>query len=149
MANSDERDPLPIDKGIRLLEEETTDILLRLFFRVYDRLGYGFLESVYCNAFALELEKEGIPFVREAPIDIWYEGRRIGHFRADFLVRERVVVEIKACELLSEAHRKQLLNLLRGSTLEVGLLLHFGPKAAFKRIIYTNDRKPNLPAGDK
>jgi GxxExxY protein len=133
-------------RRIRLLEEETTDIILRLFFRVYDRLGYGFLESVYCAALALEFEKEGISFVREGALDVWYEGRMVGHFRADFVVRGRVVVEVKATKLLHDVDQSQLLNCLRASNLEVGLLLHFGPRAAFKRLIHTNDRKPNLPS---
>ena len=128
-----------------LLEGELTGTIIRLFYRVYNRLGYGFLESVYCRALAIEFEAAGIRFVREAPIDVWYEGTRVGHYRADFLVEDRVIVEVKACEVLTQAHREQLLNCLSCSTLEVGLLLHFGPKARFKRLVHSNTRKSNLP----
>ena len=129
----------------RLLEAHITGPVIRLFFRVYDRLGYGFFESVYANALACELEEAGIAFEREVAIDVWYKGRRIGHYRADFLIDGRVVVELKTSEQINDANRKQLLNLLRCSRLEVGLLLHFGPSAQFERIVYTNGRKANLP----
>jgi GxxExxY protein len=94
---------------------------------------------------AFELELAGIPFEREASVDVWYKGRCIGHYRADFLVASKVVLELKATMLLSDADERQLLNCLRCSRLEVGLLLHFGPKAKYYRTIYTNDRKPDLP----
>ena len=123
------------------LHSDLTDICIGAFYRVYNRLGFGFLESVYRNALAKELTKAGVPFEREVPIDVWYDGEKIGHFKADFLVDRRVILEVKASQILSEADRKQLLNYLRGSRVEVGLLLHFGPKATVERTIYTNDRK--------
>lgn len=111
-----------------------------------DRLGFGYLESVYCNALAHELTCAGIAFEREVPVKVWYDGACVGAFRADFIVAGCVIIEVKACETLHDAHRKQLMNYMRGSTIEVGLLLHFGCKAAFHRIVYTNDRKPELPS---
>jgi GxxExxY protein len=132
-----------------LLEAPTTGELIRLFFRVYDRLGFGFFESVYAKALACELEDVPISFEREVAVDVWYKARRIGHYRTDFLVRGRVALELKASETLSDANRKQLLNFLRCSRLEVGLLLHFGPRARFERIVYTNGRKPNLPSPEE
>jgi GxxExxY protein len=128
-------------KPTELMEKETTGEVIRVFFRVYDRLGYGFLESVYAKALAHELTKTGVPFAREAPVDVWYDGASVGRFRTDFVVRDRVVVELKSTEVLSDAHRKQVLNLLRSSSIEVGLLLHFGPRASFERIAYSNGRK--------
>ena len=126
------------------MEGRLTGEVIRLFLRVFDRLGFGFLESVYANALALELEAAGIPFEREVPIDVWYKGKRVGQFRLDLLVDARVVVELKATRLLADPDRRKLLNYLRCSELEVGLLLHFGPKPSFERMIYTNDRKPDL-----
>ena len=130
---------------MELLEGETTGRVIGLFYRVYDRLGFGFVESVYANALACELSNAGVSFQREAAVDVWYDGRRVGRFRADFLVAARVVVELKASEALSDAHRKQLLNYLRCSQLQVGLLLHFGPSANYERVAYENARKPSLP----
>lgn len=123
------------------LHSDATDMSIGAFYRVYNRMGYGFLESVYRNALTRELTKAGVPFEREVPIDIWYDGERIGHFKADFLVDGRVVLEVKATQALIDADRSQLLNYLRGSKVEVGLLLHFGPKPRVERTIYTNERK--------
>ncbi|HEY5062612.1 MAG TPA: GxxExxY protein [Gemmatimonadaceae bacterium] len=132
--------------GTPLLHGKITSQVLRCFYRVYDRLGFGFLESVYCNALAHELTGANISYEREVPIQVWYDGMCIGAFRADFVVAGQVIVEAKASELVNEAHRKQLMNYMRCSTLEVGLLLHFGPKATFQRIVYTNTHKLGLPA---
>jgi GxxExxY protein len=119
--------------------------VIRLFYRVYDRLGFGFLESVYANALALEFVAAGLVFEREAPVEAWYRENCVGRFRPDFLIDSRVVVELKASQVLTDPDRAQLLNYLRCSRREVGLLLHFGPKASFQRMIYTNDRKQDLP----
>jgi len=121
-----------------LLEGDLTGRIIRCFYRVYDALGYGFLESVYKQAMIIELANEGLSSVAEAAIDVWYQDRKVGHFRADILVEGRVIVEIKASELLPVDARKQLLNYLRCSKVEVGLLLHFGPKARFQRLIHSN-----------
>ena len=123
------------------LHGDLTRSLIGVFYRVYDRLGFGFLESVYRNAFAKELEKLGIKFEREVAIDVWYDGSRIGHFRADFLIEGKIILEIKASQAIVEADRKQLLNYLRASKIELGLLLHFGPKPFFQRLIYSNQKK--------
>jgi GxxExxY protein len=123
------------------LHSDITDISSGAFYRVYNGMGFGFLEIVYRNALAKELTKAGVSFEREVPIDAWYDGEKMGHFKADFLVEGRVILEVKASQSLTEADTKQLLNYLRGSSVEVGLLLHFGPKPTVKRLIYTNDRK--------
>ena len=125
-----------------MLHGELTERIIGAFYRVYDRLGYGFLESVYKNALANEFRRSGIAFEREVLIEVWDLGERIGIFKADFVVEGNVLLEVKASQLLSPADRKQLLNYLRSSSLEVGLLLlNFGEKAKFERMIYTNDRK--------
>ena len=102
------------------------------------------MESVYRRALALELRAFGLNVVEEAPIDAWYRGTKIGHFRADLLVENQVIVEIKTGRALGEADRKQLLNYLRASELEVGLLLLYGPSPIFKRLVFENSRKPPL-----
>jgi GxxExxY protein len=123
------------------LHSDITDIASGSFYRSYNGLGFGFLESVYRNALARELAKAGVNFEREVPIDVWYDGALVGHFKADFVLEGRVILEVKASQMLCEADRKQLLNYLRGSNVEVGLLLHYGPKPAVQRMLYTNDRK--------
>ena len=124
-----------------LLERRLTGAIITSFYRVYDDLGFGFLESVYISALLIELTARGIRVQREAPIDVYYRGIEVGHFRADLLVEGKVIVEVKASLKVTEADRKQVLNYLRGTSLELGLLLHFGPKASFQRLIYTNQAR--------
>jgi GxxExxY protein len=124
-----------------LLEQELTRQIIGGFYTTYDGLGYGFLEPVYRNSLAHVLTRAGLSVESEAIVDVWFDGIRVGHYRADLLVEGRVVVEIKAIERLILANRKQLMNYLRASKLEVGLLLNFGPKAQFERVVYSNSRK--------
>jgi GxxExxY protein len=128
-----------------LAHAEITSLIIAAFYAVYDELGFGFLEAVYCNALAFEFKQRGLSFTREAPIEVFYKGMKAGHYRADFLVEGLIVVEVKATALLTDAHRAQTLNCLRGSRTELALLLHFGPKAAFKRLFHENSRKRGLP----
>ena len=116
-------------------DDPLTGAVIGAFYAAYNALGYGFLESVYANALAIELRKRGIRFAREARVTIRYETEVIGTFRADFLVEERLVVELKATRVLVDADRAQLLNCLRGSGLRVGLLLHFGPEPEVRRVV--------------
>lgn len=120
-----------------LLERRLTGAIITSFYRVYDELGFGFLESVYVAALLVELTARGVRAQREAVIDVFYRGVEVGHFRADLLVEGKVIVEVKASLTVTEADRKQVLNYLRGTSLQLGLLLHFAPKASFQRLIHT------------
>jgi GxxExxY protein len=122
-----------------LFEEAITRRIIGAFYDVYNGLGYGFLESVYANALALEIVGRGLHVVREASAEVRYKGEVVGMFRADLLVESRVVVELKSSRKLDPAHGAQLLNYLRATDLEVGLLLHFGLRASFQRFIASND----------
>ena len=118
-----------------LLHSDLTGEILGGFFAVYHALGYGFLEQVYANALSLELRNRWLKLEREVAVEVQYEGQPVGHFRIDMVVNGLVVVEIKAGAALVEADKKQLFNYLRASGLTVGLLLHFGPKPEFKRLV--------------
>ena len=120
-----------------LLARETTGAVIACFYRVYDALGYGFLESVYRRALAHELRKAGREVLSESAVEVWYDGLQIGRFRADLIVDKTVIVELKASATLVQADHKQLLNYLRGSDISVGLLLHFGPSPAFHRLVHS------------
>jgi GxxExxY protein len=122
-----------------LFEEALTRRIIGAFYDVYNALGYGFLESVYKTALAKEITDRGLSVVREAGAEVRYKGEVVGLFRADLLIESRVVVELKACRKLESAHPAQVMNYLRAADLEVGLLLHFGPRPAFQRFIATND----------
>ena len=129
-----------------LLAGEITGTVINGFHVSYDQLGHGFLESVYRRALAVELRSLGLAVVEEAALEVWYRGTKIGRFRADLLVEKRVIVEIKTGRAFSDPDRKQLLNYLRASDIEVGLLLLFGPTPVFKRLVFENSRKRALPA---
>lgn len=120
-----------------LLEGETTGQVIGAFYAIYNELGHGFLESVYAGALEVELVERGISYVREHPLDVWYHGHAVGMFRADFLVVGRVIVEVKSAHALTESDHRQLFNYLRSTNTDVGLLLHFGPKARFYRMVRT------------
>ena len=126
----------------KLKHHEITDKILNIFFkRVYPALGYGFLEKVYQNAIFYALESEGLQVVREAPINVYFENHQVGEYYADLLVEDQVIVELKTVEFIRPEHEAQLLNYLRATHCEVGLLLNFGKKPEFKRMAYDNSRK--------
>ncbi len=113
--------------------DHSEDILAKqiigLAMKVHRTLGCGFLESIYCNALEIELRNNGVKFEREKRFHVFYEGTEIGYFDADFLVENRLVVELKAVEALAIAHSVQLVNYLAASKLDLGLLLNFGAKS--------------------
>jgi GxxExxY protein len=106
-------------------------------------LGYGFLEKVYQNAMYFELKSLGYKVEAQKPIKVYFKNQLVGEYYADLLVEDKVIVELKACELLMNVHVAQIMNYLKATEIEVGLLLNFGEDAEFKRMIYTNDRKQN------
>ena len=117
-----------VQKSRPLAEHELTGAIIECFLRVYNALGVGMLESVYRNALVVELARHGLRARTEVPINVVYQGVEVGFFRMDLLVEDKVAVEVKATELLPPVARRQLLNYLRVSHLDVGLLLHFGPQ---------------------
>ena len=120
---------------------ELTERLIGLFFEVYNELGYGFLESVYEKAYMLLLESGGISFQQQCPINVTFRGVLVGEFRADLLVDSNVLIELKAVQKLDMSHEKQLLNYLRATEIEVGLLFNFGPQPQIRRLALDNERK--------
>ena len=123
-----------------LVARDITREIIGAFYEVYNTLGYGFLEAVYIRAMVLELRRRGLRVEREVWIAVFYKGEQVGSYRADMLVESCVVVENKATVALSKSDRDQLLNYLRGSRLDVGLLLHFGPRPTFQRVVAENAR---------
>lgn len=118
-----------------------TDKILAVFYEVYNELGYGFLESVYHRSLVLALKSVGLNVSSKVPIPVWFRGTRVGRFEADVLVENCVLLELKAARTLDSSHRAQLLNYLRATEIEVGLLLNFGEKPEFKRVIFDNLKK--------
>ena len=123
-----------------LLERETTAAIIGAFYEVYNRLGFGFLEQVYSLALERELVERGHTVQREVVVAITYKGKPLTTVRLDMVVDHKVVVENKSTSVLPAFTRRQTFNYLKASTLEVGLILHFGPTAKFYRIILSNRR---------
>jgi GxxExxY protein len=125
----------------QLLHAEITAAILKAFYHVYNTLGYGFLEKVYENALKITLRKCGLSVTQQQPIKVHFEGEEIGEYFADLVVEEKVIIELKAAEAICSAHESQLLNYLKATEIEVGMLLNFGPKAEFRRKVFANARK--------
>jgi GxxExxY protein len=120
--------------------EDIRKKVIGIFYHVYNKLGYGFLEKIYEEAMKIELHKAGLKFYCQYPIEVYYDGKVLGNYVADFVVEDELIVEIKACKCLCDEHEKQLLNYLRCTDKDFGLLLNFGTKAEFKKKIYKKVR---------
>ena len=128
-----------------LKHRDLTDVIIGTFYEVYNELGFGFLESVYEEAMKIALESKSLNIEQQVPIPVWFRGRNIGNFEADLVVNDLVIIELKAVRMIDEAHIAQLLNYLRATKIEVGLVLNFGHKAEFRRKAFDNERKKQLP----
>jgi GxxExxY protein len=124
-----------------LIHKDITDRIINAFYTVYNTLGWGFLERVYENAVAIELQNMGFAIERQRPLKIYYRQHLIGEYFADIVVEQKVIVELKAVETVHQTHIDQLQNYLRATQIEVGLLLNFGRRPEFKRRVFTNARK--------
>ncbi|MEM7116166.1 MAG: GxxExxY protein [Chloroflexota bacterium] len=123
---------------------EITRLILKAFYNVYNRLGYGFSERVYENALVIELVKLGLEVEQQKQLLVYYDGAVVGEFYADIVVNGLVILELKAAKKLIAEHEAQLLTYLKATEYEVGLLLNFGPEAKFKRRAMDNINKGSL-----
>jgi len=124
-----------------LVPKRVIDVILTCFYLVYNDLGYGFLERVYQNALYYALVDAGLKCEAEKPIKVYHNERVVGDYRADLLVEDCVLLELKTSEEINPAHEKQLINYLKATTIEVGYLLNFGQKPQFVRKVFSNNRK--------
>lgn len=124
-----------------LLHQDLTNKILKACYTVHNQLGFGFLEKVYENALLIELTAMNLHCERQKPIKVYYQHTIVGEYFADILIEEKVVLEIKAAETLVTAHELQLINYLKATDREVGILFNFGKQPAFKRKLFTNDKK--------
>jgi len=119
---------------------ELTSGIIKAFYDVYNELGYGFLEKVYENALSYELRKQNYSVQQQALIEVYYDGLQVGQYFADLLVNDTVILELKAAEGIAEEHEAQLLNYLKATDIDIGLLLNFGPKPQIKRKVFETAR---------
>ena len=123
------------------LHSEITSTILKAFYTVYNKLGYGFLERVYQNALLIELRNSNLLCQSLCPIEVFYYDRKVGLYIADIVVNHCIIIEIKAAECLREEHEAQLTNYLKATNIEVGLLLNFGKQPQFKRKVFSSHFK--------
>jgi GxxExxY protein len=128
---------------MEILEKELTGKVIKAFYNVYNKLGYGFLEKVYERAMIIELKKFGIESESQKPISVYYDDEDVGEYFADILIEKRVIIELKAVESIVKKHETQLYNYLKATNVEVGLLMNFGNEAKFKRMVFENKYKKN------
>jgi GxxExxY protein len=123
-----------------LKHAELTEKIIGVFYDVYNELGHGFLESTYAEALVMALEESGLSTAREVPVLVWFRGRKVGQYYADMIVEGVVLLELKTARALESAHA-QLLHYLRATEVEVGMLLNFGLRPQFRRLLFDNERK--------
>ncbi|NQT63801.1 MAG: GxxExxY protein [Candidatus Marinimicrobia bacterium] len=126
---------------MKLKHSEVTDKIIKAFYEVYNELGSGFLESVYESAMEIVLKDFGLIVERQRGLPVFFRGQNLSLFRADLVVNHKVILELKAVKSLAPEHEAQLLNYLKATDIEVGLLINFGPKPSFKRFVFGNSRK--------
>jgi GxxExxY protein len=124
-----------------LKHSDVNDKIIGVFYDAYNELGYGFLESTYAEAMVIALAQAGLSGVREVPVPVWFRGKKVGQYFADMVVDDAVLLELKAARTLEPAHEAQLLHYLRATDVEVGLLLNFGVRPQFPRLLFDDERK--------
>ena len=125
----------------QFLHSDLTQSSIGAFYEVYNELGHGFVESVYENALAHAIRGKGVEVHQQIAVPVWFRGVKVGDFVADLLVNKLILLELKTVRTIESAHVAQLLNYLKATEIEVGLVLNFGPKPEFKRVVFGNERK--------
>ena len=126
---------MPMDE---LKHGDMTARIIKAFYKVYNKLGYGFLEKVYENALCLELIDAGLYCTKQAPVEVFYNDQKVGNYFADIIIDDTIIIEVKAAKGIAEEHEYQLINYLKATDIEVGLLLNFGKDPEFRRKIFSN-----------
>lgn len=131
---------------MEILHDDISEKIIRAYYKVYNDLGFGFLEKVYENAMFMELRSMGVFCIKQRPIKVYYKSQIVGEYFADIMVNDAIIIEIKAAEFLCEEDEHQLINYLKATDIEAGLLLNFGKSPQFKRSMFANDTKRALSA---
>ena len=124
-----------------LKHEKLTEAIIGIFYDVYNELGYGYLESVYETCMMIALTEAGFQVARQQPIPVWFRGKKVGDYFADLVVNDSIMLELKSCRALDRSHEAQLLHYLKATSAEIGILLNFGERPQFKRLLFDNSRK--------
>jgi len=130
-----------IENKSNYLHSEITDLIIKAYYQVYNKLGFGFMEKVYENAMLIELRRFNLKCEKQKHITVYYDEFSIGEYFADIIVNDCVIIELKAAEEICQEHEAQLVNYLKAIDIEVGLLLNFGKEPRFKRRVLTAEFK--------
>ena len=117
--------------------QDLTSKIIECAYKVHNTLGFGFLEAVYQNALLIELQKAGLRAEKEKKIQVYYDNQLVGDYLADIIVEDKVILELKSVKDLHDAHSAQLINYLKATGIEVGLLINFGQSVEIKRKVHT------------
>jgi GxxExxY protein len=120
---------------------DVTEKIIGIFYDVYNELGYGFLESVYEESLVIALRQAGLMVNRQVSVPVWFRNHKVGECRADVTVENCVLLELKCAKGMDPAHEAQVLHYVKSTDIEVGLLLNFGSKPQFRRLLFDNERK--------
>lgn len=121
------------------LHSDITELILKAFFNVYNELGFGFLEKVYERAMICELIDLGLEVESQKKLTVYYKKKNVGDYFADIVINQSVIIELKAVDNICPEHEVQLVNYLKATDIEVGLLLKFGKKPQYKRKVFTKE----------
>jgi GxxExxY protein len=124
--------------GLALMHGDVTREILGAFYQIYSALGYGFVEAIYQRSLPLALARRGVKAEREVPMKVTFLDTIVGDYRADLIVEGKVIVETKTAEKILPVHEMQLVNYLRATGINVGLILNFGPRPTFRRMFLSS-----------
>ena len=124
-------------KEMKMKHKELTSKISECAYKVHNTLGFGFLEAVYQNALLIELIKAGLRAEKEKKIQVYYDTQLVGDYLGDIIVEDKVILELKSVKELHPAHSAQLINYLKATGIEIGLLINFGESVAVKRKVFT------------
>ncbi|WP_290889602.1 GxxExxY protein [Arenimonas sp.] len=128
-----------------LIREAVTETVIGAFYSVYNELGVGFLEQVYENALMVCLLDAGLPVLQQQRIDVYFKGHKVGDYRADLIIPDELLIEVKVASTISPAHEAQLVNYLKATGVPIGLLLNFGPRPQVKRRVHSKNPLLSAP----
>jgi len=126
---------------MEFIHKDISELIIKAFYTVYNELGFGFSEDIYQNAMQIELNYLGLKIEAQKELNVFYQKNIVGTFKADFVVNNLVIVELKAVNFLADADELQILNYLKATNIELGLLMNFGKNAEIKRKIFSNSKK--------
>lgn len=123
-----------------LKHRELSRQIIKKFYEVYNELGSGFLESIYENAFQILLKQSGVDVEKQLPITVYFRDQIVGEYKADLIVEDKILIELKSVAAILPKHEAQIINYLKATDIEIGLLMNFGDEPEFKRFVFEDKR---------